>query len=319
MASWKSSHASPKIVVVGSLNVDLAAQVRQLPRPGETIAATGFHVIAGGKGANQAVSAARMGAEVSMIGRLGDDVFAKQLTAAMQGENVNLEYVASTADCSSGVAMICVADSGQNTIVVAPGANGRLTPEDVEAAQSAIVNADLVLLQLEIPQATVLATMRLARRLGKPVLLNAAPAPQDWDERLLAVDLLCVNETEAQRLTGFESQSLQDAQRAARSLHQRGAGSVVITLGERGAMICNRDGECTSIPAFRVHAVDTTAAGDAFVGALAVALCQGRELADAARLGCAAGALAASRFGAQTSLPREHEVREFSSRTMPAD
>ncbi|MDY0166410.1 MAG: ribokinase [Thermoguttaceae bacterium] len=304
-----ASHRRPsRIVVVGSVNMDLVARVPRLPRPGETVGGRSFDTIPGGKGANQAVAAARLGASVAMIGRVGGDAFAGPLIASLRSHGVEAGTVLPTPDCPSGIATIGVEDSGENAIIVVAGANGRVTPADVAAAEPIISAADTVLLQLEIPVESVVAAAALARRHGVRVVLNPAPAPAALPDELLRADAICPNETEAIALTGLSGDGADLAARQARWLAERGAGLGMVTLGARGAVYCEASGEPVHVPPFEVRAIDTTAAGDAFAGALAVALSEGAAGAAAVRFACAAGALAATRPGAQPAMPSRDEV-----------
>jgi len=291
-----------RITVVGSLNMDLVVRSPRIPQPGETIIGHGFHTVPGGKGANQAIAAARLGAQVSMVGRVGDDAFGEALLGNLAAAGVAHAWVWRTPATATGVALITVDDAGQNSIVVASGANMRLTPADVEAAEDAIAQAEVVLLQLENPVEAVLRAAQIARARGKTVVLNPAPARPLPAELPALVDVLVPNESETALLTGLPVADIESAQRAALRLLESGIGTVILTLGERGALLAHA-GRSERFPAFQVTPVDTTAAGDAFVGGFAVALAEGRTLAEAVRWGNAAGGLAATQLGAQTSLP----------------
>jgi ribokinase len=303
----------PRICVVGSINADLVVRCAKLPRPGETISARDVQELPGGKGANQAVAAARLGAEVTMIGRVGDDAFGQRLRSGLAQNGVNVDRVWSTESCASGLAVVAVEDSGENAILIVPGANGRLTPADVHASSEIIRDADVLLVQLEVPLETTIAAIRLAREYGTPVILDPAPAPK-FDDRstvsdLLKVDVACPNEAEALALTNVSIESVADAERAACCLRSLGPKYGIVTLGARGAVLCEPDTRPALIPTFPITAVDTTAAGDAFAAALAVKLPQQTRMAEAVRFACAAGALAASRPGAQPAMPTLDEVR----------
>jgi ribokinase len=304
----------PYIVVVGSINADLVVRCSRLPRPGETISARDVSEVSGGKGANQAVAAARLGAEVSMIGRVGDDAFGQHLINGLQENGIDVELVQATPDCASGLAIVAVEDSGENSIMVVPGANGRLTPADVRAAGEVIRRADVVLLQLEVPLETTIAAVKLAREYGTPVILDPAPAPAVEDEHstmlseLLQVEVACPNEAEALALTNVRIETVEDAERAACCLRSLGPKYGIVTLGARGAVLCEPDTRPLLVPAFNITAVDTTAAGDAFAAALAVRLAQRAPMFEAVRFACAAGALAASERGAQSAMPTERAV-----------
>lgn len=302
----------PHVVVVGSINMDLVVRVPRLPRPGETLPAHDLQTIPGGKGANQAVAAARLGARVTMVGRLGDDAFGPRLRAGLESAGVSTEHVRVTDGCSSGVAVIAVEERGENAILLVAGANGRLTPDDVRAAEAVFQQADALLVQLEVPVETVEAAVILARRHGVRVVLDPAPAPTGpLPKSLCEVDVLTPNQTEAEALTGIAVINAAQAEHAARLLRDRGARNVVIKLGEQGALLCDLEGLTEAVPACRVQVVDTTAAGDAFTAALAVGLCEGRLLKEAVRLGCAAGTLATTRAGAQPAMPTRQEVERL--------
>lgn len=304
--------APPQIVVVGSINMDLVARVAQLPRPGETVSGLELTYVPGGKGANQAVAAARLGARVSMIGRVGDDPFGKTLLAGLQAERISTGHIAVVPNCSSGVAWIGVADDGMNAITVVSGANGRLNPADVLAVDSLIAAADAVLLQLEIPLETAAAASRLARRHCVRVILDSAPAPAaPLPEELMRVAVLTPNQSEAEALTGIVVHNTAAAKEAARKLQDAGAKTVVIKLGEQGAVWLDEAGQAGHVAARKIDAVDTTAAGDAFTAALAVALAEGRTLPESVAWACAAGTLATLTCGAQPSMPTRDMVEQL--------
>ena len=290
------------VTVVGSLNMDLVARAPRIPMPGETIIGGGFRTVPGGKGANQAVAAARLGAHVSMVGRVGRDAFARSLLEAIIAAGVDHAFVSQDPQAATGIALIVVDDSGENSIVVAPGANMCLSPADVAAAERAIAAADVCLLQLEIPLESVTRAAEVAQAHGVTVILNPAPARLMPAALLSLVDVLVPNESEAALLTGHPVDDQATAEAAAGALRAMGVGTVILTLGELGALLA-RDGKAEHFPAFAVTPVDTTAAGDAFLGGFAVALAEGRALADAVRWGNAAGGLATTRLGAQPSLP----------------
>ncbi len=307
----------PRIAVVGSINADLVVRCSKLPRPGETISARDVQELPGGKGANQAVAAARLDAEVTMIGRVGDDGFGERLRASLQENGVGVDWILTTPQCASGLAVVAVEDSGENAILVAPGANGRLTPADVLAAGEVIRRADMVLLQLEVPLETTIAAVKFARECGTPVILDPAPAPEFGADAsasladLLQVEVACPNESEALALTNVRIDTVADAERAACCLRSLGPKYGIVTLGARGAVLCVPDSSPLLIPAFPINAVDTTAAGDAFAAALAVRMAKGAAMPDAVRFACAAGALAASRPGAQPAMPTVAEVESL--------
>ncbi len=303
----------PRVVVVGSINMDLVVRSTRLPAPGETLIGNSLSEIPGGKGANQAVGAARLGTDVSLIGRLGDDGFGETLRRALGTEGVRLDGVERTQNCCSGVAIIGVEDSGQNCITVVPGANGRLTPDDVQRQALAIAHADVLLLQLEVPIETVVTAIKLARANDVLTILDPAPAVRDFPPGLLSVDVVCPNESEAASLTGVEITTTESAYRAAEKLQQLGARQVVITLGDKGAVFLDTCGNRGHLAPFSVTAVDTTAAGDAFAAALGIRLAEGGSLHDAGRFACAAGAIAASRKGAQPGMPSRSDVNALLS------
>lgn len=294
------------IVVVGSLNMDLVVRSPHLPRPGETLIGGPFQTFPGGKGANQAVAAARLGATVHMIGRVGADAFGEQLLQSAAADGVDVSAVLSDAEAASGVALITVDAAGQNTIVVASGANMRLSVTDIDALEALIASAALLVMQLESPLDVVEQAACLARKHEVRVLLNPAPARALPESLLRLVDVLLPNQNELARLAGGDLPVPQ----AARRLQQQGAGTVVVTLGDQGLYLLGPGIE-VSLPAHRVEVVDTVAAGDAFVGAFAVALAEGRSLLEAARWGNAAGALAVTKPGAQPSLPSRSELLEL--------
>ena len=291
-----------QVIVVGSLNMDLVTRTPRIPQPGETIIGSDFHILPGGKGANQAVAAARLGARVSMIGRVGDDSFGSLLLDNLAAAGVDHTLVISDPEAATGVALIVVDDAGQNSIVVASGANARLSPGDVDAGADGIAAADALLLQLESPMETVMRAAEVGRACGVTVVLNPAPARPLPDELLSLIDVLVPNESETALLAGMDVVSQADAEKAAAALLRLGVGTVILTLGSRGALVA-REAGADVFPAFDVTPVDTTAAGDAFVGGFAVALAEGRPLVEAVRWGNAAGALATTKLGAQPSLP----------------
>lgn len=310
-AAADTSSRSPHVVVVGLINLDLVMRVQHLPRPGQTIIGRDFRENPGGKGANQAVAAARLGARCSMVGGVGDDAFGERLLDALAATGVETGHVHRFADCPSGVALIDVEDSGQNAITIIPGANGRLRPGDMAACESLVRQADVLLLQLEVPLETVEAALALAQRHGVITVLDPAPAPVTLPPALYQADVLCPNESEAESLTGIAVDDLASAQEAARALRKRGARNALVTLGAKGVMVCDEQGSCTHVPNFRVTPTDTTAAGDALAAAVGVALAEGRPLTEAVRFGCAAGALATTRRGAQGAMPTRGEVDQL--------
>jgi len=302
-----------QITVVGSINMDLVLQCSQFPKPGETVVAKSFREVPGGKGANQAVAAARAGASVTMLGRVGDDAFASRLVRGLQDNEVDCEHVLDTPDCVSGLAMITIDQTGQNSIVAVAGANGRVSPEDVRKQRQAIESSQTILLQLEIPSQTVLEVIEIAREANVRVILDPAPGPGRFPKEVLHVDLICPNEHEAEELTGITVDSPERVEAAAQTLHQQGARHVVITLGSRGSFLWDEHGG-RMIPALATDVVDTTAAGDAFAGALAVYWAEHGDLEQAVRFGNAAGAIAASKMGAQPSIGSRQEIEHLLER-----
>lgn len=305
----------PRIVVVGSLNMDLVTRAPRRPQRGETLTGESFGMFVGGKGLNQAIAAARQGASVRMVGRVGADDFGRRLRQTLEAAGVDAQLVAEDSATSTGVATIVLDAEGDNSIIVVPGANGHVGPEDVARAAEAIAAADLLMLQLEVPLAAVLRAAEIARAAGVRVLLNPAPAPAGPlpDELLRLVDVLTPNETETQSLTGLSASDDEAAARAAAALRARGVGAVVLTLGARGALLA--DGERTvRVPGYVVQVVDTTAAGDAFCGALGTQLALGRPLEAAVSYANAAGALATTVLGAEPAMPRREAVERLMTR-----
>jgi ribokinase len=297
-----------EILVVGSLNADLVVRAPHFPQPGETISGDDLQVIPGGKGANQAVAVARLGANVSMLGRVGKDNFGDFLLNNLKANNVDSRLVQRD-DASTGTATIIVDAKGQNSIVLSPGANGKVSTADVESAS--FLNHNLLLLQLEIPTLTVLRAAQRAKEHNLRVILNPAPAKEIPDELISLADFIIPNETELSLLTGMGVNDIPSAEKATRVLLQRGAKHVILTLGSKGALIVDKE-TSKQVNTFKVDVVDTTAAGDAFIGGFAVSL-ESDSLLSAVRYGCACGALATTKFGAQPSLPTKAEVERFMS------
>jgi len=299
-----------KIAVVGSSNTDMIIKTAKIPRPGETVLGGEFHMAAGGKGANQAVAAARAGGDVSFIARIGNDIFGKRAVEGFIRDKIDVRNVSRDRRAASGIALIIVGRNGENSIAVASGANAKLSAEDVRRAGRAIASAKILLMQLETPLDTVRKAAEIAAGHGVPVILNPAPA-RPLDDRLLRrISILTPNETETEILTGIKIKRKSDIGRAARRLLNKGVRAVFMTLGSKGVYIAS---EKTSriIPAFKVKAVDSTAAGDVFSGALAVALAEGRPLLDAARFANAAAALSVTKLGAQPSAPYRIDIEHF--------
>ena len=299
--------AQAKVVVVGSANVDMVVKSPRIPRPGETVLGGDFTMVPGGKGANQAVAAARMGGDVTFIARVGADAFGTQALEGFAAEGIRTEYVVRDPEAAHGIALILVDQSGENAIAVASGANARLTAEDVRRAEPAFAECDVVLLQLEVPLPAVEAAAELAKRHGKRLILNPAPYLAVPNTLLAAVDILTPNETEAEMLLGGGEAGLSGVAGTAEELLRRGVGCVIVTLGREGVFVVNPE-EQYHVAGRRVKAVDTTAAGDAFSGALAVTIAEGLEFRAAVKHAVAASALTVTRLGAQSSLPSRAEV-----------
>lgn len=311
---------SPRVVVVGSVNTDLVLRVPHLPSPGETVSGSGLLTLPGGKGANQAVAAARQGASVHFVGAVGDDDFGVRQRQTLSREGIDMTHLAMAAGQATGVAMIGIDAQGQNMIMLSAGANGGVSVDEVEGARSVIESADILLCQLEIPLPAVRRAIDIAYAKGVPVMLNPAPARPLDPDLLSKVDYLLPNETEAASLTGLPVAAGhgEQARRAAEALRAAGARSVLITLGAAGVLVAD---ERTSVlePAVAVPVVDTTGAGDTFVGCFVVAVAQGRLIGDAVREAQCAAALKVTRLGAQASIPRRHEVQAFMSRLAKED
>lgn len=310
------------ILVVGSSNTDMIIKLDRLPRPGETILGGEFVTAAGGKGANQAVAAARAGGDVKFVFRVGRDMFGDEAFARFVEEGIDVEFGVRDESSPSGVALILLAKDGQNSIAVAGGANSRLSPADVKQAERAIAGASLVLMQLETPLETVQAAAELAARAKVPVILNPAPARALPAELLKLVSILTPNETETELLTGIAVTDERSAARAAEQFRAMGVETVILTLGARGVFVATASSS-ELVPGFQVKALDTTGAGDVFNGALAVALGEGRPLLEAALFANAAAAISVTRLGAQPSAPCRNEIELLlastkSSVVMPA-
>jgi len=300
------------IVVIGSINLDLVAAAGRIPVSGETISGHSFNTFPGGKGANQAVAVARLGHPVTMVGNVGDDVFGPQLKRALHDVGVNTRHVTAVPG-SSGVALIITGPGGENCIVVVPGANGQLTPEQLEANTSTLREAELLLAQLEIPLETVEFLAHFSGKNAIPLMLDPAPAHPLSAALLKKLSWLTPNETETQSLLGISQSDLQEdgARRAAESLLALGVKNVVLKLGSRGCLVATGDGHREFLPAFKVNAVDTTAAGDAFNGAFAIGLAKRYSLHRCAVYASAAAAISVTRAGAQPSMPSERETQSF--------
>lgn len=301
--------AAPSVCVVGSINLDMNAYVHRFPRPGETLHGDRFTTGYGGKGANQAVMVARLGGSISMIGRVGDDIFGQDMRRNLAAEGVDACFVFESVGVSSGVAVITVDDNGQNNIIVIAGANGLVTPDDVTAAQAAIAGARVLLCQMEVPMAANLAALRLARAAGVTTIFNSAPVSGEVPAEVYELtDIFCPNETEAELLTGIEVHTLDDARLAASIILERGARAALITLGARGCLYVAADGVDEVIPTVEVAAVDTTGAGDAFVGSLGYFLAAGVPIRTAIERANAIAAVSVQSPGTQASYPRREQL-----------
>jgi ribokinase len=296
------------IVVVGSLNMDLVVRAPRAPEAGETIRGHDFQMVPGGKGANQAAAAAKLGGETAMVGRVGGDAFGPVLIQNMARQGVDANHIMIDQEASTGVAVITVDDTGENRIVISAGANGRVNKSDIERAEGLLRDAQFLILQFEIPLEVVDYAIEKAGHYPVKVILNPAPAASVSPEFLGRVDHLVPNETETKILTGLDVSDLSTAEKAAREFLSYGVGEVIITLGEEGALLVTRE-RVTHVPAREVKAVDTTAAGDAFIGGFAVATARGFSPVEAVRYATCAGTLAVTKFGAQTSLPTAEEVQ----------
>ena len=300
----------PRVCVIGSANLDFTVALPRLPRMGETVSAGTLLVNRGGKGANQAVAARRLGAEVRMIGCVGDDDSGGEIRRALREQGIGVDGIATSSAAATGTALIFVDREGRNQIGVAPGANHRLTVEMARAGEDAIAWAEVLVSQLEIPVPVVRWALETARRRGVPTVLNPAPVQELSDELLSLVTYLTPNAGEVAALTGIEVRDLESGRQAAARLCERGAGTVIITLGEQGALVCD-GASAVHFEAFPVEAVDTTGAGDAFNGALAVGLAAGGSLEQVIPLASAAAALTCTRRGAQDALPDRADVERF--------
>ena len=297
------------ICVIGSLNMDLVVNVDTMPKPGQTLLGSNFKEVPGGKGANQAVAMARLEGNVSMIGKVGNDGFGKTLIESLNNDNVNTNHV-HIDNCSTGVAFITVDKNAQNTIVVAPGANFQLTKDDIDKNIDCIKNSDIVVIQLETPLETVKYTLQVAKDLNKYTILNPAPAVKLDDETIGHVDLLTPNETELEIISEMKIENEDDINKAAKKMIEKGVKELIVTLGSKGSLYIN-DEKSFFKPAYTVEAVDTTAAGDSFTGALAVALSNNKTIKEAMDFASKVGALSVMKEGAQSSLPTLKDVENF--------
>lgn len=307
-----------RLLVVGSINLDLVASSQRIPLPGETVSGKTFNTFPGGKGANQAVAAGKLGAPVSMIGRIGNDAFGTQLRASLESANVDTKAV-EVAQTSSGIALITTAEDGQNAIVVVPGANGELSPRELEKHLPLIREAGIILTQLEIPLETIEYLAMIVRRENIPLVLDPAPARALPASLLASVDWLTPNETETLTLLQRNATDLrnEDLEDAAQQLLKQGCRNVLLKLGERGCYVALGTGERTLVSSYRVKAIDTTAAGDAFNGAFATALLRGSDPVASVKYAAAVAAISVTRHGAQPSMPTPAEVEAFIAKEEP--
>ncbi len=301
---------SNKLTVLGSINADHVITVPHFAKPGETLTGYGYHINYGGKGANQAVAAARLGAQVSFIGCIGDDDIGREMKRAFEKDGIDTQAIVSVSDETTGIAMIQVADSGENSIVISAGANAALNESLVEAFSPQIIEADYLLMQLETPLNAIIKAAKLAKQQGTRVVLNPAPAQPLPDELLAHVDIITPNETEAEQLTGVTVTDEKRAVESARVFHAKGIPTVLITLGSKGVYV-SEQGDGRIIAGFRVEAKDTTAAGDTFNGALITALLEHKPMSEAIRFAHAAAAISVTRKGAQPSIPSRAETLAF--------
>ncbi|MFU2128041.1 ribokinase [Gallibacterium anatis] len=299
-----------KLTVLGSINADHVIQVPHFPQPGETLSGQNYHIVYGGKGANQAVAAARLGAKVDFIACIGEDKIGLEMKQAFQKDGINTDSIATIQGETTGIAMIQVADSGENSIVISAGANAHLTTDIVDKFKQKILDADALLMQLETPLDAIIYATKIAKQAGKHTVLNPAPAKALPDELLAQLTMITPNETEAELLTGVKVVDEQSAAQAAAVFHQKGVAIVLITLGAKGVFISHNALQ-KIIPGFRVQAKDTTAAGDTFNGALVTALLEQKSLEEAIQFAHAAAAISVTRFGAQTSIPSRQETLDF--------
>ncbi|AHG74091.1 Ribokinase [Mannheimia sp. USDA-ARS-USMARC-1261] len=301
------------LTVLGSINADHVISVPYFAKPGETLTGHSYHIAYGGKGANQAVAAARLGAKVSFIGCIGDDGIGKAMKTAFEKDDINTRPIKSVSNEMTGIAMIQVAESGENSIVISAGANGHLDETVVAEFQSEITQADCLLMQLETPLPAIIQAAKIAKENNTQVVLNPAPARALPDELLSLLDMITPNETEAEMLTGIKVVDETSAKLAAQAFHQKGIEKVLITLGSKGVFV-SENGQGEIVAGFRVNAVDTTAAGDTFNGALVTAMLEDKPLNEAIRFAHAAAAISVTRKGAQPSIPSRQEALDFLSK-----
>ncbi|RKS87622.1 ribokinase [Orbus hercynius] len=299
-----------KLIVLGSINADHVLNLPQFPKPGQTLTGNHYHIAFGGKGANQAVAAGRGGANIQFIAAVGDDDIGKTICEQLIKDQIDTRSIASIANEKTGVALIFVNQQGENEIGIYAGANAAVTPDYLHAYQQDIIDADAILMQLETPLATIASAVKLAKQHHTQVIVNPAPAQALTDEILSHIDIITPNETEAESLTGITVSCEQDADRAAKQLHQKGINTVIITLGSKGAWV-SVAGVGKLIAGYQVQAVDTIAAGDTFNGMLVTALLEGKTLDEAVKYAHAAAAIAVTRTGAQSSVPWREEIEQF--------
>ena len=298
-----------KICVIGSLNMDLVVNVDEMPKKGQTLIGSSFKEVPGGKGANQAVAIARLGGDINMIGKVGNDSFGKTLIEQLKNDNVDTEYV-QIENCASGVAMITVDKNAENSIVVAPGANFKVLEEDIDKCIDGIKKSDIVVLQLETPLNTIKYALEKSKELGKYTILNPAPAVKLGDEIIRNVDLLTPNETELEILSGVKIETEDDIKKAAHVMIEKGVKELIVTLGSKGSLYINKE-TMNFKKSYKVEAIDTTAAGDSYTGALAVAFSKNESIEEAMDFASKVGALSVMKEGAQTSLPTLEDVLNF--------
>ena len=298
-----------KICVIGSLNMDLVVNVDEMPKKGQTLIGENFKEVPGGKGANQAVAIAKLGGDVSMIGKVGNDGFGQTLINALKADNVKTDYI-QIENCSSGVAMITVDKNAENSIVVAPGANFRVLREDIDKCIDSIKQSDIVVVQLETPLDTIKYALQESKQLDKYTILNPAPAVKLEEDIIKNVDLLTPNETELEILSGVKIENEEDIIKAGQVMIQKGVKQLIVTLGSKGSLYIDKD-NVKFKESYKVDAIDTTAAGDSYTGALSVALSQDKDIQEAMDFASKVGALCVMKEGAQTSLPTIHDVLNF--------
>lgn len=299
-----------KLCIIGSLNMDLVTKVENFPKPGETIVGESFKTFPGGKGANQAVALGRLGAEVFMIGKVGEDIYGTEYLEVLKNNNVNQSGIHIEKGISSGVALIQVSNKGENNIIVISGANGQVDTKYIESKWSKIEEADIFLFQLEIPMITVIDTMKKLKAKGKTIILDPAPATKLPEEIFKYIDYITPNETEIETLVGKNIDNEEELKESAQILLDKGVKAVIAKLGSKGAAIIKKD-EYISIPGFKVNAVDTTAAGDSFNAGFAFALSEGKDLKECVKFGNAVGAISTTALGAQEAMPSYESVMSF--------